>query len=111
LRWNAEKGDFEFRPAECYARLREYAAEGLPVRLLGFPAFLHRLVRYHETSGEPPLQLGDDSYVLTGGAWKTSEPEAIDKPQFIAEVARVLGIPGANLRDGYGLVEHGIAYI
>jgi len=111
LRWNAEKKDFEFRPAECYAKLREYVQEGLPVRLLGFPAFLHHLVQYHQASGEPPLRLGDDSYVLTGGGWKTSETAAIDKQQFIREVAQVLGIPGANLRDGYGLVEHGIAYI
>ncbi len=111
LRWNPDKLEFEFRPAECYAKLLEYAAEGLPVRLLGFPAFLHRLVRFHQESGAPPLDLGQDSYVLTGGGWKTSEQSAIDKDSFIADVSRTLGIPPGNLRDGYGLVEHGIAYI
>ncbi|MNX30638.1 Acyl-protein synthetase, LuxE [compost metagenome] len=111
LRWNSEKREFEFRPAECYAKLLEYAEDGLPVRLLGFPAFLHRLVQYHQESGAPPLALGPDSYVLTGGGWKTSEHAAIDKDRFIDEVSRTLGIPPGNLRDGYGLVEHGIAYI
>jgi phenylacetate-coenzyme A ligase PaaK-like adenylate-forming protein len=111
LRWNPEKREFEFRPAECYAKLLEYAAEGLPVRLLGFPAFLHRLVQYHQESGAPPLTLGTDSYVLTGGGWKTSEHAAIDKERFVLEVSHALGIPPGNLRDGYGLVEHGIAYI
>ena len=111
LRWNPQIREFEFRPAECYAKLLEYAAEGLPVRLLGFPAFLHRLVQYHRESGAPPLDLGSESYVLTGGGWKTSESSAIDKDRFIEEVSRTLGIPAGNLRDGYGLVEHGIAYI
>ena len=49
--------------------------------------------------------------MLTGGGWKTSETEAIDKDVFIAEVEEALGIPCGNVRDGYGLVEHGIAYI
>lgn len=111
LRWNSEKREFEFRPAECYAKLLEYAEDGLPVRLLGFPAFLHRLVQYHQESGAPPLNLGPESYVLTGGGWKTSEKSAIDKDHFISEVSETLGIPPGNLRDGYGLVEHGIAYI
>lgn len=111
LRWNPQIRDFEFRPAECYAKLREYAEEGRPVRLLGFPAFLHRLVQYHQQSGAPPLDLGHESFVLTGGGWKTSEHAAIDKETFIADVSRTLGIPPGNLRDGYGLVEHGIAYI
>jgi phenylacetate-coenzyme A ligase PaaK-like adenylate-forming protein len=111
LRWNPDKREFEFRPAECYAKLLEYAADGLPVRLLGFPAFLHRLVQYHRESGAPPLNLGAESYVLTGGGWKTSEHAAIDKDRFIEEVSQTLGIPAGNLRDGYGLVEHGIAYI
>lgn len=111
LRWNPDKREFEFRPAECYARLLEYAAEGLPVRLLGFPAFLHRLVQYHRESSPEPLALGPDSFVLTGGGWKTSEDSAIDKERFVAEVSAVLGIPPGNIRDGYGLVEHGIAYI
>lgn len=111
LRWSLSAREFEFRPAECYARLLEYAEEGLPVRLLGFPAFLHRLVQYHQESAVEPLRLGPDSYVLTGGGWKTSEDAAIDKDRFLTEVSAVLGIPPGNIRDGYGLVEHGIAYI
>ncbi|MBU6428582.1 MAG: acyl-protein synthase, partial [Cyanobacteria bacterium REEB65] len=51
------------------------------------------------------------SFVHTGGGWKKSEHEAIDKAQLRAMVQQAFGIPEANIRDGYGLVEHSVPYI
>ncbi|MEB3196935.1 MAG: acyl-protein synthase [Candidatus Sericytochromatia bacterium] len=111
LRWNQEAQDWAFDVAQTNARLEAYAEEGLPVRIIGFPAFLHRLLAWRREQGLPPLALGPASWVLTGGGWKKNEQEAIPKQVFRAEVAAALGIPEANQRDGYGLVEHGVPYL
>lgn len=111
LRWDAAAGDFRFREAEALATVERYAEEGLPVRFLGFPAFLHRLIARLKEQRHPPFAFGPDSFVLTGGGWKTSEAERIEPAQFRAEVEDMLGIPASNVRDGYGMVEHGVPYL
>lgn len=110
LRWDAKASRFTFRDRDCLAALDRYQADGYPVRILGFPAFLHRLMRQLEAEGRT-LQLGERSFVLTGGGWKTAEDEQIPKAAFIQEVEARLGIPGENVRDGFGLVEHGVPYL
>jgi phenylacetate-coenzyme A ligase PaaK-like adenylate-forming protein len=111
LKWNARTQAFEFDLERTYAALLAFAAEGYPVRILGFPAFLHRLLSHHRDLGGAALNLGPRTFVFTGGGWKTAEDERIDKTAFIAAVAEVLGIPHGNLRDGFGMVEHGVPYI
>lgn len=110
LRWDEASGSFTFREAETLAVIQSYAEEGLPVRFLGFPAFLHRLMTRLKAEGKR-YELGADSYVMTGGGWKKSESERIDFEDFLAEVEEVLGIPAGNVRDGYGMVEHGVPYL
>lgn len=110
LRWDEAAGSFTFREAETLAVIQSYAEEGLPVRFLGFPAFLYRLMKRLRAEGKR-YDLGADSYVMTGGGWKKSEAEAIAFEEFLAEVESVLGIPAANVRDGYGMVEHGVPYL
>lgn len=111
LQWSEATGDWEFQLETVNARLESYAASGLPLRVIGFPAFLHRVIRYRREQGLPDLDFGSRSYVLTGGGWKKNEQEAISRDDFIAEVASALGIPSENQRDGYGLVEHGVPYL
>lgn len=111
LRWDEALQTFTFRIDEAIATLQAYAEEGKPVRFIGFPAFLHRLISVMRDRNLQKLKLGPDSYVLTGGGWKTSESEKIEPEQFIAEVEEYLGLPGSNIRDGYGMVEHGVPYL
>lgn len=111
LRWNHARKEFEFRVEDAYAKLLEFSADGHPTRILGFPAFLNRMVRYHHEIGAGDLDLGPRSFVHTGGGWKASQNEAIDKDEFRALVSAAFGIPESNIRDGYGLVEHSVPYI
>jgi phenylacetate-coenzyme A ligase PaaK-like adenylate-forming protein len=111
LQWSEATGDWEFQLEAVNAKLEAYAASGLPLRVIGFPAFLHRVIRHRREQGLPDLDFGSRSYVLTGGGWKKNEQEAISRDDFIAEVAAALGIPSENQRDGYGLVEHGVPYL
>lgn len=112
LRWDEATQDWAFRPEEANAKLEAFQASGLPLRVIGFPAFLLRVVHWRREQGLPPLAFpAAQSFVLTGGGWKKDEATAIPKEAFRAEVAAGLGIPEANQRDGYGLVEHGLPYL
>lgn len=111
LKWDEASNDWAFRVEDANAKLEAFAASGLPLRVIGFPAFLHKLIAWRLARGLAPLAFPDGSWVLTGGGWKKNEDEAIAKPTFRAEVDAMLGIPTERQRDGYGLVEHGIPYL
>lgn len=112
LRWQEAVGDWAFEPELVNAQLEAFHASGLPLRVIGFPAFLLRMVHWRAERGLPPLHFpAERSFVLTGGGWKKDEATAIPKELFRREVAEGLGIPEAHQRDGYGLVEHGLPYL
>ncbi|UQA91884.1 LuxE/PaaK family acyltransferase [Streptomyces halobius] len=101
----------EFDVHGCIAALRRHAEEGLPVRILGFPAFLHFTLERMRTTGVPPLQLPEGSLVVLGGGWKGHADRQIGKEDFYDEVTQQLGIPPERIRDTYGSVEHCVPYI
>ncbi len=111
LQWSAVVQDWHFDLEGTDAVLEQFARSGLPLRIIGFPAFLHRLLAHRAQQGRPPLAFASPSYVLTGGGWKTHLEAAIPREAFIREVTEHLGIPHENQRDGYGLVEHGVPYL
>lgn len=106
LQWHPEKKDFLFNAEGVIDILKKFAATGEPVRILGFPAFLHRTLKEHDFS----LKLGPRAWVQTGGGWKGFKDEEIPKEQFRALVSARLGLPAENIRDMFGMVEHGIPY-
>ena len=91
--------------------LKEYEKEGLPVRIFGFPAFLHFTVETIKELGIEPIKLHPESLVFLGGGWKGNQDKAISKNELYGEVEKYLGIPNARLRDGFGSVEHCIPYV
>ncbi len=110
LRRNGTGGhDFDF--FGCVEKLRQFSDEGVPVRIFGFPAFLHFTVKKMADLGIPPLKLHPDSLVFLGGGWKGHAGKAITKRDLYAQVSSQLGIPDARLRDGFGSVEHCIPYV
>lgn len=103
-------GAWEFQTEQTIRVLREYAAEGKPVRLLGLPAFIFELVmELKDKIG--PLRLPPHSYLLTGGGWKAAEDKSVTREQFRRLVSEYLGIPDENMRDGYGMAEHSAPYM
>jgi phenylacetate-coenzyme A ligase PaaK-like adenylate-forming protein len=111
FQFNEAKSDFIFNKRGTLEFLREaendFKATGTPVRILGFPAFLYQLIRDNNLS----FNLGPDSWVQTGGGWKGQADEQIPKDEFRAYVSEHLGIPKSNIRDLFGMVEHGIPYV
>ncbi|HEY9072348.1 MAG TPA: acyl-protein synthetase [Candidatus Ozemobacteraceae bacterium] len=110
IRWDAGKQSFEFDLAHTVRRLLEFARRGRPVRILGFPAYLWQVCDDLEARGER-LALGERSFVITGGGWKIHRDREVTKELFKERAARILGLPEANIRDSFGMVEHGIPYV
>ncbi|MFC7422198.1 acyl-protein synthase [Iodobacter arcticus] len=101
----------EFDPFGVIRALQEFAEEGLPVRIFGFPAFLWFALERMREMGYPALKLHPDSLVFLGGGWKTHADQAIPKALLYQRLGEQLGIPDVRCRDGYGAVEHPVPYI
>ncbi|MDO9181595.1 MAG: acyl-protein synthase [Bacteriovorax sp.] len=104
-------GGHEF---DCFGTIeafQQYAKEGLPVRIFGFPAFFYFALERMKKLGIKPIKLHPDSLVFLGGGWKGNADKAISKEDLYSLVEEMLGIPNDRLRDGYGSVEHCIPYV
>lgn len=110
IKWDDARQTFAFDLQATVKKLLTFAKGAPPVRILGFPAYLwevcQELVRQDRR-----LELGENAFIITGGGWKIHKDREIPKDDFKAEVAAVLGLPAANIRDTFGMVEHGIPYV
>lgn len=104
------EGQHEFDAFGAVAALQRWAAGSTPVRIIGFPAFLHFTLQRLEKMGVPPLQLAPGSAIILGGGWKGHADQAISKAELHANVGRQLGIPPERIVETFGSVEHSIPY-
>ena len=111
IRWCDERGDFFFDAEETLSKIESFARENCPVRLLGFPAFVYKLLNMRRERKRPPVDFGSHSWAMTGGGWKTFENESIPRDEFAALVEDDFAIPAGNVRDLFGMVEHGVPYV
>ncbi|WP_339373236.1 acyl-protein synthase [Xenorhabdus nematophila] len=109
LRHNGQGNEFD--PFGSIAALQQFAEEGLPVRIFGFPAFLWFILQRMAQMGLPALKLHPDSLVFLGGGWKTHADKSIPKKELYQRLTEQLGIPDIRCRDGYGSVEHPVPYV
>ncbi|MGI5532159.1 acyl-protein synthase [Streptomyces syringium] len=101
----------EFDPFGVIAALRRYAEDDVPVRILGFPAFLWFTLERMRAMGLPPLALPEGSLILFGGGWKGHADQQIGKDELYGRITEQLGVPSERIRDTFGSVEHCIPYI
>ncbi|MCC6278888.1 MAG: hypothetical protein IT289_13325 [Oligoflexia bacterium] len=105
------RADFEFRLDEAVEHYAAMAKSHLPIRFLGFPAFMFALFKEIERRKLPPILAHQDSWILTGGGWKNHEDEDIGKTAFAEYAHRVTGIRPSQVRDLFGMSEHGVGYV
>ncbi|MFH1453776.1 MAG: acyl-protein synthetase [Armatimonadota bacterium] len=98
--------DFRLNKEKSLKVLKDYEQDGLPVRILGLPAFLYEVIK---DLGKG-FKLSRKSHIIIGGGWKTLKDKEIPKDEFRALIEEKLGMPKENIRDLYGLVEHGVPY-
>lgn len=104
-------GEWYLDKQACYDALLRFEREGSALRILGFPAHTWEVLNGFEQTYQRTLHFPNRSIILTGGGWKTLGDKEIPKNEFRQETARILGIPERNIRDLYGMVEHGVPYI
>lgn len=105
------KGGHDFDIFGCIRSLQNFAEEGLPVRIFGFPSFFYFTLLRIKDLGLTKLTLNPDSFVFLGGGWKGFANQEIKKQTLYTLAEDLLGIPNARLRDGFGSVEHCVPYI
>jgi phenylacetate-coenzyme A ligase PaaK-like adenylate-forming protein len=99
--------DFYFDEEATVETLKRFEKSEYGTRILGFPAFLYQILDKYNIN----LNLGEDSWVQTGGGWKGQADKEIPKKEFRKLVSSRLGLPIENIRDLFGMVEHGIPYV
>ncbi len=78
--------------------LVKYEKQGLPVRLMGLPAFHYLLLTTLKEKGIK-LKLNKKSYLCLGGGWKQFYFENADKSELFRLANEVLGISSNNCLD------------
>ena len=99
--------EFVFDKDLTVNKLKEFSKSKYPTRILGFPAFLYQIIKEYDLK----IDLGADSWLLTGGGWKENADKEISKEEFKLLVQNRLGIPVKQTRDLFGMVEHGVPYV
>lgn len=108
LKFNGSGHDFDlFGSIDALLRFEK---EGLPVRILGFPAFLYFTLERMREMGYPPLKLNPESLVMMGGGWKGFVDKQLSPIEFRQYINDRLGLPHTCCHETYGAVEHGVAY-
>lgn len=103
-------GKHEFDPFGALAALQRWAQGSTPVRIIGFPAFLHFTLQRMQLLGMAPLRLPAGSAVILGGGWKGHADQAISKEALHQNIAQQLGIASERIVETFGSVEHSIPY-
>ncbi|MEA5049512.1 MAG: acyl-protein synthetase [Eubacteriales bacterium] len=105
----ATKNGYVPNQEEVLAALLNCEKKKLPVRLVGFPMYLGKLIEELKRQGKR-CQLNPHSKVLLGGGWKQAVHAAPDPGELYESVTEILGIPRENILEFFSAVEHPVAY-
>lgn len=108
IQWNEDKKEFEF-DSEKWAKTFIELSKEAPVRLLGFPAFMYKMVEdIKRLKGN--IKVDKNSFIIAGGGWKNHLGKSMELVEFMDYMEENIGIPRKNIRDTYGMAEHGVPY-
>ncbi len=111
FQYNQSTQKFEFNLPQIAEVFESFEQQGLPVRLLGFPAFIFEALDYYQKTHQRNLKFHPDSFVMTGGGWKKQENKKVTRQEFVQFIEEATSIPGSHVRDMFGMVEHGVPYV
>jgi phenylacetate-coenzyme A ligase PaaK-like adenylate-forming protein len=110
LTYDPPTGHYSLDREACHRALERYSHSRFPLRLVGFPSFLSEFMGDYVRGTGRRFAFGARSFVIIGGGWKTLQDREIPRSVFRHEVSSWLGIPPENVRDLFGMVEHGVPY-
>jgi len=108
ITWDDAEGRYRF-DANRWARALVAAGDAVPVRMIGFPAFMYQLVEEIKRD-HGRIRVHPDSFIIAGGGWKNHLGTPMTHREFSQYIEDTIGLPAANVRDVYGMVEHGVPY-
>lgn len=104
-----KKDGYEVNLEGILGSLHRHASGIFPVRLLGFPAYLSKLLQLLEDENIK-LRLPRNSRIVLGGGWKQFSGEEISHKTLFKMVKTHLGIEKTHIHEFFSAVEHPIAY-
>ncbi len=108
---DADKNGKAFFSEElCVNYFTEFQNDGIPLRIVGFPAFIYDTL-LHMKEQNIRFKFPKDSLIIIAGGWKTAQDKFIPFDEFASLTETYLGIGEGRIRDVYGFVEHGVPYI
>ncbi|MCX6269884.1 MAG: acyl-protein synthetase LuxE [Bacteroidetes bacterium] len=106
--WNDRKQEYEF-DLEKWVDEVASVPENEVLRFIGFPAFIYQLVvRLKEK--HPEFRVNPACFVLAGGGWKNHSGEVLSHQSFASFLNEAIGFSPENIRDTYGMAEHGVPF-
>ncbi len=102
------QGEFDF-DYKTWAKKVVELGQDAPIRLVGFPAFMAQLAN-EIAQVAPHFKAKEGSFITAGGGWKNHSGTPMTFVQFADFIGKSLGIPEQNIRDIFGMAEHGIPY-
>jgi len=108
IEWDEDKSEFVF-DSKKWAKIFKELSNEAPVRLLGFPAFMYKMVEeIKESYGK--IEVHKDSFIIAGGGWKNHLGKSMSLNDFMDYIEENIGLKRENIRDTYGMAEHGVPY-
>ena len=105
-----ENGKAFFSEEFCVNHFTEFQNDGIPLRIIGFPAFIYDTL-LHMKEHNIKFEFPKDSLIIIAGGWKTAQDKFIPFDEFASLTKTYLSIGEDRIRDVYGFVEHGVPYI
>ncbi|WP_346888882.1 acyl-protein synthetase LuxE [Clostridium sp. UBA1056] len=108
IEWDNEKNEFYF-DSEKWADIFVKLSSEAPVRLLGFPSFMYKMIEDIKVKYKK-ITVHEDSFIIAGGGWKNHLGKSMTLKEFMNYVESNIGLKHENIRDTYGMAEHGVPY-
>jgi phenylacetate-coenzyme A ligase PaaK-like adenylate-forming protein len=108
IEWDEAGGKFVFQSEKWVEKILEIP-DREPVRLIGFPAFIHQFVQ-EVMKRRPGFRVNPQSFVIAGGGWKNHLGASLTHGEFARFIEESIGLPAENVRDTFGMAEHGVPY-
>jgi len=105
-----KNGKAFFSEQICVDTFAEFQKEDIPLRIVGFPAFIYDTLLFMKKNNVR-FKFPGESLIIIAGGWKTAEAKSIPFDEFASLTNGYLGIDESRIRDVYGFVEHGVPYI
>lgn len=108
INWDNKTNSYKFDAEYVAKQIIELHLDA-PLRIIGFPAFIYQTIEIIKRL-KPDIKVNEKSFILAGGGWKNHKGDAMTHEKFSIYIEKNIGLKKENVRDSYGMAEHGVPY-